>query len=106
MMDNGLYGASAVRLPIQAPPMPRLNRISGTMQQDEAASAPKMPPTAIRRCRPTSPRSDAEGSAARGATLAVPDRDATLSFSFLVEILRVPYHAVCSRYRVKRDFAL
>jgi hypothetical protein len=71
--------------------MPRLNRISGTMQQDEAASAPKMPPTAIRRCRPTSPRSDAERSAAGGATPAVPDRDATMStLSFLAEILSVP----------------
>ena len=26
--------------------------------------------------------------------------------SLLVEILCVPYHAVCSRYRVKRDFAM
>jgi len=26
------------------------------------------------------------------------------NLSFLVEILCVPYHAVCSRYRVKRDF--
>ena len=52
------------------------------LQQDEAASAPKIPPTAIRRCRPTSPRSDAEASAARGAMLAVPDRDAAMSTLF------------------------
>ena len=42
----GWYGASCVKLPIYAPPMPRLKSITGRMQQDDAASAPMTPPTA------------------------------------------------------------
>src|SRR6516162_9377644 len=42
----GWYGASCVKLPIHAPPMPRLKNITGRMQQDDAASAPMTPPTA------------------------------------------------------------
>src|SRR5258707_3682516 len=45
-MKYGWYGASCVKLPIQAPPMPRLKRTTGRMQQDDAASAPMIPPAA------------------------------------------------------------
>src|SRR5262249_38728428 len=34
--------------------MPRLNRTRGRMQQDDAASAPTIPPKATNRCRSTS----------------------------------------------------
>ncbi|KAG5716879.1 hypothetical protein E4T56_gene20701, partial [Termitomyces sp. T112] len=62
--------------------MPRLKRMSGTMQQEEAASAPRMPPAAIKCCRPASPR-----SFSAGATPAVPGRDASMpDLTFLVEI--------------------
>jgi len=42
----GWYGASCVKLPIYAPPMPRLKSTTGRMQQDDAARAPMTPPTA------------------------------------------------------------
>src|SRR5215831_3444621 len=45
-MKYGWYGASCVKLPIQAPPIPRLKRSTGRMQQDDAASAPMIPPIA------------------------------------------------------------
>jgi hypothetical protein len=49
-MKQGWYGASRVKLPIQAPLTPRLNKTSGKIQQDEAASAPRRPPAAINPC--------------------------------------------------------
>ena len=65
--------------------------MSGMTQQDEAAIAPRMPPRATRRWRPTSLRSDAASTVVAGAVSAVPDRDATMSdVSFLAEILIAP----------------
>src|SRR5918992_5356908 len=46
----GWYGDSAVRLPIQAPPTPRLNSTSGRMQHDIDANAPRTPPAASHAC--------------------------------------------------------
>src|SRR5262245_9388587 len=45
-MKYGWYGASCVRFPIHAPPMPRLKSATGRMQHAEAASAPTIPPNA------------------------------------------------------------
>ena len=44
----GWYGARAVRLPSQAPPIPRLNSTKGAMQHDDAAIAPSRPPAAAK----------------------------------------------------------
>jgi hypothetical protein len=46
-MNNGWYGANSVKFPIQAPLTPKPKRISGKMQQDEAANALSKPPAAI-----------------------------------------------------------
>ena len=44
--NTGWYGASAVSVPIHAPPAPSVNSTSGTMQHDDAASARSSPPVA------------------------------------------------------------
>src|SRR5262245_32355841 len=45
-MKYGWYGASCVKFPIHAPPMPSPKSATGKMQHDDAASAPTMPPNA------------------------------------------------------------
>ena len=46
-MKIGLYGSKAVKFPIHAPDTPTLKRINGTIQQVDAAMAPRIPPAAI-----------------------------------------------------------
>jgi len=60
-MKAGLYGSRAVRFPTHAPETPRLKRINGTIQHDDAASAPKTLPKHIHLVELNSPEEFFDG---------------------------------------------
>ena len=80
---------------------PRLNGMSGRCSTREAASAPRMPPTATGRAS-TSARSDASTSVVADVMPASAGRDISCRSRFPCRNLIAQYHAVCSNYRVKR----